>query len=49
VEKLSLLTPREMRRAVQAAFGNAKVDGRDELQPEDVDALRANRKARIGF
>jgi len=49
VERLALLTPREMRRAVQAAFGNAKVDGRDELKPEDVDALRGNRKARIGF
>src|SRR6266850_3069429 len=39
IEKLALLTPREMRRAVQAAFGNAKVAGRDELNPEDVDAL----------
>ena len=49
VEKLALLTPREMRRAVQAAFGNAKVSGRDELQPEDVDLQRGNRKSRIGF
>ena len=49
VEKLALLTPREMRRAVQAAFGNAKVSGRDELQPEDVDMQRGGRKARIGF
>jgi ATP-dependent Lon protease len=49
VEKLALLTPREMRRAVQAAFGNAKVAGRDELKPEDVDALRGSRKSRIGF
>ena len=49
VEKLALLTPREMRRAVQAAFGNAKVSGRDELQPEDVDLQRGGRKSRIGF
>ena len=49
VEKLALLTPREMRRAVQAAFGNAKVAGRDELKPEDVDAVRGGRKSRIGF
>jgi ATP-dependent Lon protease len=49
VEKLSLLTPREMRRAVQAAFGNAKVSGRDELAPEDVDVLRAGKRQRIGF
>jgi len=49
VEKLALLTPREMRRAVQAAFGNAKVSGRDELRPEDIDLQRGSRKARIGF
>jgi ATP-dependent Lon protease len=48
VEKLAELTPREMRRAVQAAFGNAKVAGRDELRPEDVESQRG-RKARIGF
>ena len=49
VEKLALLTPREMRRAVQAAFGTAKVAGRDELKPEDVDVRRGGRKSRIGF
>jgi ATP-dependent Lon protease len=48
IEKLALLTPREMRRAVQAAFGNAKVAGRCELRPEDVE-LRGSRKSRIGF
>ena len=49
VEKLALLTPREMRRAVPSAFGNAKVSGRCELCPEDVDLQRGNRKSRIGF
>ena len=49
IEKLALLTPREMRRAVQAAFGNAKVAGRDELSPEDVDVLRGGKRQRIGF
>ncbi|HTQ78168.1 MAG TPA: AAA family ATPase [Burkholderiales bacterium] len=49
VEKLATLTPREMRRAVQAAFGNAKVAGRCELRVEDVDAGRGARRARIGF
>ena len=49
IEKLAPLTPREMRRAVQAAFGNAKIAGRDELAPEDVDAVRGGRKSRIGF
>ena len=34
---------------LQAAFGNAKVSGRDELKPEDVDLQRGGRKSRIGF
>ena len=49
VEKLATLTPRGMRRAVQAAFGSAKVAGRDELRPEDVDAQRGGKRQRIGF
>jgi ATP-dependent Lon protease len=49
VEKLATLRPREMRRAVQAAFGNAKVAGRDEVRPEDIELQRGGRKARIGF
>jgi len=49
LDKLASLTPREMRRAVQAAFGNAKISGRDELRPEDVDNRRGGRKSRIGF
>ena len=49
IEKLARLTPREMRRAVQAAFGNAKVDGRDELRPEDVERSSGGRRQRIGF
>ena len=49
VEKLALLTPREMRRVVQAAFGNAKIAERDQLQPEDVELQRGGRKSRIGF
>ena len=48
MERLAELTPREMRRAVQAAFGNAKVSGRSELSAEDVDLPRARRQ-RIGF
>ncbi|MGH6884871.1 MAG: AAA family ATPase [Geminicoccales bacterium] len=48
VDRLAALSPREMRRAVLAAFGNAKVAGRAELRPEDVqDAGGAKR--RIGF
>ncbi len=49
VEKLMLLAPREQRRAVQTAFGNAKLAGREELTPEDIDTQRGTRKTRIGF
>ena len=48
VDKLAALSPREMRRAVLAGFGNAKVAGRAALSPEDVQDARGARK-RIGF
>jgi ATP-dependent Lon protease len=48
VEALARLTPREMRRAVQSAFGSAKVAGRAALAPEDIQAERGARR-RIGF
>jgi ATP-dependent Lon protease len=46
--KLASLPPREMRRALHAAFGNAKLDGRSELSPDDIHDGRA-KKQRIGF
>ena len=49
VERLAELTPREMRRAVQTAFGNAKIAGRGEMQAGDVPDLRGGRRQRIGF
>ena len=49
LERLASLPPREMRRALHAAFGNAKLAGRDEIQLDDVQDVRAARKARIGF
>ncbi|HSG76452.1 MAG TPA: AAA family ATPase [Burkholderiales bacterium] len=48
VDRLAALSPREMRRAVLAAFGNAKVAGRAELSPDDVQDARGPRR-RIGF
>src|SRR5690348_7819426 len=36
LEKLSSLPPREMRRALQSAFGNAKLAGRDALSADDI-------------
>ena len=48
LERLASLPPREMRRAIQSAFGNAKVDGRSEVGPDDIPDGRG-RKQRIGF
>ncbi len=48
LDRLAALSPREMRRAALAAFGNAKVAGRSELAPEDVADARSVRR-RIGF
>src|SRR5712664_2446688 len=48
LERLASLPPREMRRAVQAAFGNAKIAGRSEVGADDIHDARA-KKSRIGF
>jgi ATP-dependent Lon protease len=49
LEKLAGLPPREMRRAVQSAFGNAKLAGRNEVGPDDVQPGRGSRRQKIGF
>jgi len=49
LEKLASLGPREMRRAVQSAFGTAKLAGRTEVEPDDVQGGRGNRRHKIGF
>jgi ATP-dependent Lon protease len=49
LERLAALAPREMKRAVQSAFGTAKLAGRSEVSPEDVQDNRAGRRSRIGF
>ena len=46
--KLASLAPREMRRALQAAFGTAKLSARSELGADDIQDPRG-RKQRIGF
>ena len=48
LDKLASLPPREMRRAIQAAFGTAKLAGRAEVLADDIQDTR-NRKQRIGF
>ena len=49
LERLAALPPREMRRVLQAGFGNAKLAGRSEVRPEDIQDGRNNRRQRIGF
>jgi len=49
LDKLAGLPPREMRRAVQSAFGNAKLAGRAEVSPDDVQPGSSSRKPKIGF
>jgi ATP-dependent Lon protease len=48
LDKLAAMPPREMRRAIHSAFGNAKVAGRSEVGADDIHDARA-RKPRIGF
>jgi ATP-dependent Lon protease len=43
LERLSELAPREMRRAWTAAFGNARLAGRDAIEPADLPTAAAKR------
>ena len=50
LETLADVPPRDMRKLLLDAFGNAKLDGRDYLTLKDLDLDRlARRKAKIGF
>jgi ATP-dependent Lon protease len=49
LERLALLKPREMKRVMLAAFGQAKIDGRHEVQAADISDERLARRSRIGF
>ena len=49
LERLAGLPPREMRRALHAGFGNAKLAGRSEVRPDDIQDARNGRRQRIGF
>jgi ATP-dependent Lon protease len=48
LDRMADLAPREMRRAWTAAFGNARLAGRDAVEPGDLPAASAKR-APIGF
>src|SRR3954447_13779868 len=47
--KLPSLPPRDMRRTLQSAFGTAKLAGRQEMHPDDVQVNRGSRRHKIGF
>ncbi len=49
LERLAGLPPREMRRAIQSAFGNAKLAERSEVSADDVQPARSSRRPKIGF
>jgi ATP-dependent Lon protease len=49
LDKLASMAPREMRRAIQSAFGTAKLAGRTDMQPDDVQVARGGRRQKIGF
>lgn len=47
--RLASVAPREIRRALMGAFGNAKLRGRDAIEESDLPTDRSVRRARIGF
>lgn len=50
LEKLADIPPRDMRKLLLDAFGNAKIEGRSHLMLKDLNLERlAKRKAKIGF
>jgi ATP-dependent Lon protease len=49
LDRVAKLKPREMRRVLLTAFGNAKLAGRHEVLADDISDERIARKSRIGF
>ena len=48
--KLAEIPPRDMRKLLIDAFGNAQLADRDYITPDDIDLRKlCGRKARIGF
>ena len=48
-DRLATVAPREMRRTLIGAFGNAKLARRHEVQTADLPTERSMRRQRIGF
>ncbi len=49
LERLASLPPRDMKKRLLAAFGTAKLDGRNWLEIRDFDSPRIGRSRKIGF
>jgi ATP-dependent Lon protease len=49
LDRVASLSPREMRRIILNAFGNARLSQRDRVIANDVETDRGQRKHRIGF
>ncbi len=49
LDLLASLAPREMRRALMTGFGNARLAGRDTIEPADLPQAPGARKPRMGF
>jgi ATP-dependent Lon protease len=49
LDALAEASPRDMRRAILNGFGAARIDGRDEVRPEDIRIERGARRRPIGF
>jgi ATP-dependent Lon protease len=47
--RLAELSPRDMRRIIFNAFGAAKLEGRDVIEPRDIADRRNGRRQRMGF
>jgi ATP-dependent Lon protease len=48
LDALAGVAPREMRRALMTGFGNARLERRDHITPEDLPRATGS-KSRIGF
>ena len=49
LERLGSLPPRDMRKRLLAAFGTAKLEGRNWLEARDFEQTRTGRSRKIGF
>lgn len=49
LERLGSLPPRDMRKRLMAAFGSAKLEGRNRLEERDFEVARMGRSRKIGF